>query len=55
MKEHLVTITKAPVVKFYNVHDEATIQCDTSENGLEATLLQQEQPVAFASHSLTKA
>ena len=48
-------ITKAPVLKFYDVHDEATIQCDASEKGLGATLLQQGQPVAFVSHSLTKA
>ena len=48
-------ITKAPVLKFYDVHDEATIQCDASEKGLGATLLQQGQPVAFVSRSLMKA
>ena len=47
--------TKAPVLKFYDVHDEATIQCDALEKGLGATLLQQGQPVAFVSCSLTKA
>jgi len=26
-------ITKAPVLKFYDVHDEATIQCDALEKG----------------------
>jgi len=47
-------ITKAPVLKFYDVHDEATIQCDASEKGLGATLMLQGQPVAFVSRSLTK-
>ena len=48
-------ITKAPVLKFYDVRDEATIQCDASEKGLGATLLQHGQPVCFASCSLSKA
>jgi len=48
-------ITKAPVLKFYDVKAEATIHCDASEKGLGATLLQNEQPVAFVSRSLTKA
>ena len=48
-------ITTAPVLKFYDVKAETTIQCDASEKGLGATLLQNEQPVAFVSRSLTKA
>ena len=44
----------APVLKFYNVTEEAAIQCDASEKGLGATLLQKGQPVAFASQSLSK-
>jgi len=48
-------ITKAPVLKYYDLKVEATIQCDASEKGLGATLLQNGQPVAFASRSLTKA
>ena len=48
-------ITKAPVLKFYDVRDEATIQCDASEKGLGETLLQHGQPVCFASRSLSKA
>jgi len=47
-------ITMAPVLKFYNVTEEATIQCDASEKGLGATLLQKGQPVAFASRLLSK-
>ena len=46
-------ITTVPVLKFYDL-EEATIQCDASEKGLGATLLQKGQPVAFISHSLTK-
>ena len=47
-------ITKAPVLKFYDMHDEATIQCNASEKGLEGILLQQGQPVVFVLQSLTK-
>ena len=48
-------ITNAPVLKFYDLKEETTIQCDASEKGLGATLLQKGQPVAFISRSLTKA
>ena len=48
-------ITAVPVLKFYDLEEEATIQCDASEKGLGATLLQKGQPVSFISHSLTKA
>ena len=48
-------ITKLPVLKFYDLSEEATIQCDVSEKGLGATLLQKGQPMAFISCSLTKA
>ena len=48
-------ITEAPVLKFCNVKEEATIQCDASEKGLGAVLLQSGQPVAFVSRSLNKA
>ena len=47
-------ITKVPVLRFYDIKEEATIQCDASEKGLGAMLLQQGQPVAFISRSLTK-
>jgi len=51
----LAMIIKAPVLKFYDVKAEVTIQCDTSEKGLGATLLQNKQLVAFVSQSLTTA
>ena len=48
-------ITTAPVLKYYDAASETTIQCDASESGLGATLLQNGQPVAFASRSLSTA
>ena len=47
-------VTSAPVLKFYNVAEEVTLQCDASDKGLGATLLQNEQPVAFASRALSR-
>jgi len=46
---------KSTSLKVYDMKTEATLHCDTSEKGLGATLLQNEQPVAFVSCSLTKA
>ena len=46
-------ISFAPLLKYYDVASETTIQCDASESGLGATLLQEGQPVAFASRSLS--
>ena len=45
--------TTSPLLKYYNPEDELTIQCDASEKGLGAAVLQKGQPVAFASHALT--
>ena len=45
-------VTTAPVLKFYNVHEEVTIQCDVLEKRLGATLMQNGQPVAFTSKAL---
>ena len=46
-------LTKTPVLVFYNQHKPLTLQVDASKHGLGATLLQDGQPVAFASKSLT--
>lgn len=43
-----------PVLKYYDPSEEATLQCDASEYGLGATLLQKGQPVAFASRTLSR-
>ena len=42
-----------PVLRFYDVKDEMTLQCDASESGLGAALLQSGQPVAYASRALS--
>ena len=46
-------ISSAPQLKCYDVASETSIQCDALESGLGATLLQEGQPVAFASQSLS--
>ena len=45
--------TRHPVLKYYDLNEEVTLQCDASETGLGAALLQNGQPVAFASRTLT--
>ena len=42
-------------MKYYNVEEEVTLHCDASERGLGAELLQNGQPVAFASRTLSPA
>ena len=46
-------VTDNPVLRYYDTTEEVTIQCDASEIGLGAVLLQKGQPVAFASRTLT--
>ena len=46
-------ITRDPVLKYYNVNEEVVVQVDASHHGLGACLMQNEQPVAYASRSLT--
>lgn len=41
----------APLLKFFNVTQEVELQCDVSEKGLGACLLQQGQPFSYASRS----
>ena len=45
----------APLLKYYSVDDDVTIQCDASQNGLGAALLQHGQTVAYASRALLSA
>ena len=51
--KHAVTFT--PVLRYYNLDDEVTVQCDASQSGLGAALLQNGQPIAYASRALTSA
>ena len=46
-------VADAPILRYYDVKEEATIQCDALQKGLGATLLQKGQPVAFAFRSLS--
>ena len=48
-------VTSAPVLRYYDLKEEVTIQCDASQSGLGAALLQNGQPVAYASRALTSA
>ena len=45
--------TTSPLLQYYNPEDKLTIQCDASEKGLRAAVLQKGLPVAFASCALT--
>ncbi|XP_064638291.1 uncharacterized protein LOC135494308 [Lineus longissimus] len=51
--KHLTTT--APVLRYFDVHEDTTIQCDASDTGLGAAIMQKEQPVAYASRALTSA
>ena len=42
-----------PVLRYYILQEEVTLQCDAPQTGLGAALMQNGQPVANASHALT--
>ena len=46
-------ITQAPVLRYFDVSKEVTIECDGSDVGLGAVLTQDGRPVAYASRALT--
>ena len=48
-------VTRTPVLRYYNLNEEVTLQCDASQSGLGAARLQKGQPVAYASRALTPA
>ena len=48
-------IMNTPVLRYYNLKEEATIQCNASQSGLGAALMQNGQPVAYASRAMTEA
>ena len=47
-------VTEHPVLRYYDMNEEVTVQCDASEKGVEAALLQNGQPVAFATRTLSQ-
>ena len=51
--KHAVSTT--PVLKFYDVNQPVTLNVDASSMGLGAVILQNNQPVAYASRALTTA
>lgn len=48
-------LSSPSVLRFYNVNKNVTLQADASSYALGAAILQESQPVAYASRSLTKA
>lgn len=53
LKEIKHMLTNAVVLKYFDEMAETTIYCDASEKGLGATLLQNGQPITFASRALS--
>ena len=45
--------SETPVLRYCDLEKEVAVQCDASSQGLGAALLQNGQPVAYASRSLT--
>ena len=46
-------ITQAPVLHYFDINKEVTIECDSSDVGLGAVLTQDGYPVAYASSAVT--
>ena len=46
-------VPQAPVLKYYDVNEEVTIQCDASKDGLGCAIMQNGQPIAYASKTMT--
>ena len=45
-------VTQAPVLTYFDVIKPLTLQCDSSEKGLGAALMQDGRPVVYASRAL---
>jgi hypothetical protein len=52
LNEVKTLLTQAPILAYYDVTKPLTIQCDASEKGLGAALLQDGKPIAYASRAL---
>lgn len=46
-------VTSAPILTFYKQNDPLEIQCDASQKGLGAVLMQNGKPISYASRALT--
>ena len=53
LKNLKTAVSSTPILRYYNINEEVTLQCDASQTGLGASLLQNGQPVAYASRALT--
>lgn len=53
LQELKTKIAYSPVLRQFDHNKPITIQCDASKDGLGACLMQNKQPIAFASRSLT--
>lgn len=47
-------LSAAPVLKYFDPKDDVELQCDASDRGLGACLVQEGQPVAYVSRSMTE-
>ena len=47
-------LSTAPVLQYYDVNKDVVVQCDSSQAGLGAVLLQNGRPVEYASSALTE-
>lgn len=54
-EELINSITKAPVLKYFDINANVIVAIDASSQGLGACLLQGMQPVAYASRALNSA
>ena len=50
-----IILTSNPMLQFYDVTRDVTIQTDSSQDGLGSCLLQEGHPIAYASRSLIDA
>jgi transposase InsO family protein len=48
-----IAVASTPVLRYYELQKEVTLQCDASQSGLGVCMMQEGQPVAFASRALT--
>ena len=49
------SLVSAPTLAFFDTRKQTTVQCDASQHGLGAAILQDGKPVAYASRALTAA
>ena len=47
-------VCNTPVLRYFDSKQETVIQCDSSDTGIGAALLQKGQPIAYASRALSK-